>query len=257
MDSAAGAIQVNTVPATKRKRGIGRSIALDKRIDIARQINEEKKSANEVARMSGLPLPSVWRIAGLAKGDAKFAGKTGRRQIEAEADVTMPACPFPADELPNLRGKRLSVDEKYYLSCLINIQGVPCVRVAEQFGLNDSTLRKMANKALVGKSLEGLRGKQTTLDSESDKALRAVAVTEGVERPSRDEMKALILAEAAKTKERRHNSRHARANIVADDETGRDVSPRLVQGSDVALSGPKIMALSKTTYAKYLAVYGY
>ena len=145
------------IPSKKRGRGTGLSISVDTRALIARQINEEKKAASAVARELGLALPSVRQIAGAARGDARFVGSKQKRSDAVMGGmpvVSMPPSPFPGDQPPNLRGRRLTVEEKHYLACLINIQRVPHTHVAEQCGVHEKTLFRLAHRALAGKPLD-------------------------------------------------------------------------------------------------------
>lgn len=235
------------MPTKKRGRGTGLSISVDTRAMIARQINEETKSASAVARQLGLPLPSVLSIAGAARGDARFVGSKQKKSDPVRGgrtDLSMPPCPFPNDQHPNLRGKRLTVEEKYYLACLINIQRVPRTHVAEQYGLHEGTLFRLAQRALAGKPLDPVGGPQPALDSQSDEALRAYAALTGEARPTRDEMKELLLAEAVKTKERRLGAT-------------KEPPPGLAGADNDKPRGKKKRPMTRPTYAKYLALYGF
>ena len=89
------------------------------------------------------------------------------------------------------------------MACLFHILRVPRTSRAEPYGLDEVTLFRLAQRALAGKPLDPVRGPQPALDGQSDEALRAYAALEGEARPTRDEMKELILAEAVNTKNQR------------------------------------------------------
>ena len=240
-------------PCKWRGRGTGLSISVDTRALIIRQINEEKKAASAVARELGLPLPSVRRIAGVARGDARFVGSTQPRTDVTKgglSGVPMPASPFQGEEQPDLRGKFLTVDEKYYLACLINIQRVPRARVAEQYGISESTLFRLSQRALAGKPLDPVGVLPPALDNQSDEVLRVYAALEGEARPTRDEMKELIFAEAVKTKERRAGP------LQEAPQGGLPFTDNDNPGGKKAATKKKL-PMTRKTYAKYLALYGF
>lgn len=240
------------IQGKKRGRGTGLTISTDTRALIARQINEEKKAANAVARELGLPQPSVRQIAGAARSDARFVGSRQRPNVDKGwmTDLTMPPCPFPSDQHPNLRGKRLTVEEKYYLTCLIKIQRVPRAHVAEQYGVNEKTLFRLTQRVLAGKPLDPVGGLLPALDNQSDEALRVYAALEGEARPTRDEMKELIFAEAVKTKERRAGP------LQEAPQGGLPLTDNDNPGGKKAGTKKKL-PMTRKTYAKYLALYGF
>lgn len=244
-------------PIGPRKRGPGRNLSASARADLVQQVNVEGKTASEVARTSGLHLSTVCRIAGSARGVATYVGKTDR--TTPKVDYPMPPSPFPVDPPPDLRGKRLSVEEKFYLACLVNIQRMSYARVGAQYKLPETTIRHFAQKAVAGKPLDGHGHPPAALDGESDAALRTLATLEGAARPSRKEMRARILSEVAKTRERRGTAgvaERAPGEIANGGGPGDgDIELPPVDAS-IRTAGAKPL-LSRTTWARYLTRYGF
>lgn len=227
------------VAETKKK--LRRRISEEMRRDIERRVNIEKLGVTKVAREMGLPHTTVGRIAGVARGDENYLARypsSGRPRVEA----SMPLCPFPPD-CESLRGKRLSVEEKYYLGCLVNIERQSANSVAERYQISRQAVYRISRKTLIGEALDVRGGARSALDAESDVVLRTASALEGNDRPTSKMMKALIMEEAANTLARRRIK--CVEFVDALEDSGGDVSPA------------RFVSLSKQTLKKYLTLYGY
>lgn len=202
----------------EKPRGPDRKIADDVRHEIARRVNEEKESGKAVARDLAILPKTVYRIAGIARGDARFLPKPQEKDGGSETiprrrgpsknvvpkmDVIMPPCPFADDKPFSLRGKRLTGEEKYYLACLVKVQCIPSSQVSSMYSLNLRTLERYMASAVAGMAFRERGGVTSSIvDEESDAVLRALAAAQGAERPSREEFRVHLKAEAFKTHER-------------------------------------------------------
>jgi len=220
---------------------------------VSRQVNEEKMALSEVARTLGIPVMTVCRIAGAARGDPRYTNKTVPKQLP-DVDVVMPPSPFPLDGQQSLRGMILSAEEKYYLACLVNVKRLSCGLVAKQFDMPVGSISTIAKNALLGKPLEGRGGLLPRLDRQADEALRSLAALTGNARPSREEMSEHILAEATRTVERR------KAAAEIGDYNGpspHEGGGARCEGENSQTEGRKKRHLSRSTRARYLLRYGF
>lgn len=222
--------------AEKRRRGPTIVFTDEERANIVRLVNVEKKTAASVARDMSRPVSTVWRVACAARGVGPTLASAERKTPKVDAD--MPVFPFPGDELPSLKGRRLTVEEKYYLACLVNIKRISCGRVARGCDIAKDTVAKYAKRALEGKPLVVKGGTPPLLDAESSSVLSAMAELQGDSRPTRDAVKATIYDEAGKTLQRRKNERDALGR-AQDQYVGRGKKP------------------ARSAIAKYLALYGF
>lgn len=192
---AADVPEAATIAVKELSRGAGLLISDDVKREIARLVNEEKKPGRVVARELRVAPTSVYRIAGIARGDAKYLKKTEAPPKQPKKSelplmpVPMPPCPFGGGQEANviLTGKLLSADEKYYLACLVNVQGMTIVAVAARYDLNPQSVQRYAKAVRTGKPFRTPGGPRTSIvDEQSDKVLRALAALVGEHRPSRE-----------------------------------------------------------------------
>lgn len=170
------------------------------KVEIDRLVNEEHLLAASVAKRLNVTQASVARIASEARTARLREGVPGSANSSI---VSMPPRPFPEGVTPSLRGKKLTAEEKHYLACLVNVQGVPNVDVAARFDIPAATLSLISRRAREGRPLQSRVGQTPLIDAESEQALRKLASLEGAARPSRPAMKEQLLTEIDKTLERR------------------------------------------------------
>ena len=245
----------------KRYRGKSLKISPDTKSEIIRLVNEEKRPAKAIARELGLPATSVLRIAGTARGDEKYLPKPNtksqgpRDPDQPKMDIPMPPNPFEGPEPPSLKGKRLNSEEKDYLACLVNVQGICASRVSEMYNMVPRTVERYAAAARSGRVFRG-PGKinASIVDSESDAVLRAELAKEGDERPTREMFLALLQREAGFSNDRKMQKKK-RVQAEEESEDQGSIIENVVSAEDA--EGKAARAYRPQTYKKYMAFYGF
>lgn len=259
----------------EKPRGPSRNIPDDVKREIARRVNEEKEPGKAVARDLAILPKTVYRIAGIARGDARFLPKSqddgtviirrrrgSSKNVLPKMDVVMPPCPFEVDKPFSLRGRRLTPDEKYYLACLVNVQCLPSSQVSSMYSLNLRTLERYMASALAGVAFRERGGVSSSIvDEESDAFLRAISAAQGAERPSREEFRVHLKNEAVKTYER---AQKRKSVLRAEGEGKEEVVGEEVNATDIAANNSGDGARTRganlyrtQTYRKYMRLYGF
>lgn len=246
----------------KRYRGKSLKISPEIKSEIIRLVNEEKRPSKAVAREMGLPATSVLRIAGTARGDEKYLPKPNFRRKEKGAkepepvklDIPMPPNPFEGSEPYSLKGKRLNSDEKDYLACLVNVQGICASRVSEMYSMVPRTVERYAAAARAGRVFRG-PGKinASIVDAESDALLRAELAKEGDDRPSREMFLAMLQREAVLSNERKLQKKKR----VRSDGEGEEQSAIIESAAQAEEPVGKGGRFRPQTYKKYMSFYGF
>lgn len=192
------------------------SVSDESKLEIAHQVNTEKKTVKAVARNFSVSINTVYHIARLARDAARDSTKDAHLQedgatvaaprkrygpLEPKTEAPMPASPFLTDDPIDLRGRKLRGDEKYYLACLVNIKRISAARVAKKYNLVGAAVGKFAFDVLTKEKPFQEKGRpRSRIDDESDMILRALAALDP--RPSREDFKDSLAVEFAKTRER-------------------------------------------------------
>lgn len=257
---AAPEAALTALEAVKALRGAGLQLSDEIKREIARRVNEEKIPGRVVARELHVAPTTVYRVAGIARGDAKFVQPEPPPKQPRMA-VPMPQCPFEGQGSVSLRGRRLSADEKYYLACLVNVERMQATQVAAKYDLLLRTVERYAAVARSGKPFRAPGAPRATIvDEESDRVLTALAAVVGDQRLSREDFLTHLKREAVKTQEREQVKKamppigvaHG-PNVVADGD-GIEVT----DGERRVISKPRRGDLfCPDTYSKYLRLYGY
>ena len=218
---------------------VQRRVSEEIRSEINRLVNVEKGGLRKVSQELGVPIATVGRIAGVARGAKNYLARHPQRQTRFEG--SMPRCPFPTD-VGSLRDKTLSVEEKYFLGCLVNVERLTAKSVAQRYDISEQVVYRISRKTLRGEALDGQGGTPAVVDDESNAVLKAAAAQEGPDRPTRKMMRELIAQEATRTQERRRTK-------------STDGSGTIVE--KIVEARPLNISLSKTTLAKYLRLHGF
>lgn len=225
------------------------------RAEIARLINDEKLPLSVVATQFKIHPSTVSKIASKAKSRAAYDDDTHLLH------GPMPPCPFPEDNHAMLKNKVLTVDERYYLACLVDMKGLKIGRVASQLDIPFYKVQSACNRVRTGKTLERSFGPPGFIDAISDSVLRELSQLEGASRPSLKVMKDHIAAEINKTLERRAvaNSTNSLpiASSMATANTATIVAVDSLASDTRKGAAKRRRLFSEACLWKYLARYGY
>lgn len=293
-DNATTALLPETSREKVRNRAPKRQLALKAKIEIARQVNEEKRRPKDVACDFAVPVNVIYRVAGAARGDGRYVHvpekpeERARRKMQPKIEGPMPLSPFSEDAPRDLRGRTLSTSEKEYLAALVNIQRMTAVQVGCKYNLLSDSVSRYARDARTKPRPFQRHGRpHSRLDSESDGVLRSLATREP--RLTVAEFKVQLAEQFRSTRQRRAETKYASGDPSKTDDAsvtaelaGEQEGPNstcthgnavhfLCAGGNVSTANkaevekalsvpPKITKkdyVDLETYKTYLAIYGF
>lgn len=279
--------EANTV--TTRRRAPKRQLTGELKSEIARQVNEEKRRAKDVAYDFAVPVNLVYRVAGTARGEGRYVqlpekpGERSRRIVQPKTDAPMPPAPPSLGEPCDLRRKALSAAEKEYLACLVNIKRMTAVQVGRQYNLLSDSVSRYARDALTKTTRFQRHGRpHSRLDDESHKVLQSLAAI--VPRVPIGEFRTQLAEQFNKTCERRRVKRSSSdstngaeekprpalagplqleasgaecARMISGERLGSLLGGILVRDAEISQPPAKKTYIDRETYKTYLGIYGF